>query len=119
MKLSHTLQATSAVFDDPNLVSAGGLVPVVALTESAGLGEHADEHLTVPADKGSNAGLEVASLVAGMAAGADSIDDMALLRHGGMGGCSRTPTPPRRWGRSCGRSRSAMSGSSTRSLRGS
>jgi hypothetical protein len=27
----------------------------------------------------------VASLVAGMVAGADSIDDMALLRHGGMG----------------------------------
>ena len=30
-------------------------------------------------------GLKVASLVAGMVAGADSIDDMALLRHGGMG----------------------------------
>jgi hypothetical protein len=32
-----------------------------------------------------NAGLKVASLVAGMVAGADSIDDLALLRHGGMG----------------------------------
>ncbi len=40
---------------------------------------------SVPADKGANAGLKVASLVAGMVAGADSIDDMALLRHGGMG----------------------------------
>ena len=40
---------------------------------------------TVPTDKGANAGLKVASLVAGMVAGADSIDDMALLRHGGMG----------------------------------
>ena len=29
--------------------------------------------------------VEGASLVAGMVAGADSIDDMALLRHGGMG----------------------------------
>jgi hypothetical protein len=36
-------------------------------------------------DKGANAGLKVASLVAGMMAGADSIDDMGLLRHGGMG----------------------------------
>lgn len=36
-------------------------------------------------DKGANAGLKVTSLVAGMVAGADSIDDMALLRHGGMG----------------------------------
>ena len=79
------LRATSAVFDDPNLVSAGGLVPVLALAESAGLRDLADEHLSVPTDKGSNAGLKVASLVGGMICGADSIDDMALLRHGGMG----------------------------------
>lgn len=85
MRLSHTLRATSAVFDDPNLVSAAGLVPVLALAESAGLRDLADEHLTVPTDKGANAGLKAASLVGGMVAGADSIDDMALLRHGGMG----------------------------------
>jgi hypothetical protein len=40
--------------------------------------------LTVPTDKGANAGLKVTSVVAGMVAGADSIDDMAILRHGGM-----------------------------------
>ena len=85
MQLSHTSRATSAVFDDPNLVSSAGLVPVLALADSAGLRELADEHLRVPTDKGANAGLKVASLVAGMVAGADSIDDMALLRHGGMG----------------------------------
>ncbi len=85
MKLSHTLTATSAVFDDPNLVSAAGLVPALALADRAGLRRLADEHLSVPGDKGANAGLKVASLVAGMVAGADSIDDMALLRHGGMG----------------------------------
>ena len=85
MKLSHTLRATSAVFDDPNLVSSAGLVPALGLAESAGLRDLADEHLTVPLDKGANAGLKVASLVAGMAAGADLIDDMAVLRHGGMG----------------------------------
>jgi hypothetical protein len=72
------------VFDDPNLVSSAGLVPVVALAESAGLGGLAQERLSVPSDKGANAGLKVTSLVAGMVAGADSIDDMALLRHGGM-----------------------------------
>ena len=44
----------------------------------------ADQFLTVPTDKGANAGLKVTSLVAGMVAGADSIDDMAILRHGGM-----------------------------------
>jgi len=75
----------SAVFDDPNLVSSAGLVPVLALADAAGLRALADEHLSVPTDKGANAGLKVASLVAGMVAGADSIDDMALLRHGGMG----------------------------------
>src|SRR5919108_3602748 len=84
MRLSHTLRATSAMFDDPNLVSSGGLVPVLALAESGGLRELADEHLTVPTDKGANGGLKVASLVAGMTVGADSIDDMAVLRHGGM-----------------------------------
>src|SRR4051794_38940413 len=85
VKLSHTLRATSAAFDDPNLVSTGGLVPVLALAESAGLRDLADQHLSVPTDKGANASLKVASLVGGMVAGADSIDDMALLRHGGMG----------------------------------
>ncbi|MFA6299873.1 MAG: IS1380 family transposase [Nocardioides sp.] len=85
MQLCHTPRATSAVFDDPNLVSSAGLVPVVSLARSAGLQQLAQRHLTVPTDKGANAGLKVSSLVAGMVAGADSIDDMALLRHGGMG----------------------------------
>lgn len=85
MQLCHTPRATSAVFDDPNLVSSAGLVPVVALARSAGLAVLADRHLSVPTDRGANAGSKVVSLVAGMVAGADSIDDMALLRHGGMG----------------------------------
>jgi hypothetical protein len=72
------------VFDDPNLVGSAGLVPMLALAGSAGLGPLAQERLSVPTDKGANAGLKVSSLVAGMLAGADSIDDMTLLRHGGM-----------------------------------
>ena len=94
MKLSHTRSATSAVFDDPNLVSAAGLVPVLALAQRAGLADLADLHLSVPGDKGANAGMKVASLVAGMVAGADSIDDMALLRHGGMGRVFARPYAP-------------------------
>ena len=85
MQLSHTRPVVSATFDDPNLVSAAGLVPLMALARRAGLRELADERLSVPTDKGANAGLKLSSLVAGMAAGADSIDDMALLRHGAMG----------------------------------
>src|SRR5215217_3398583 len=85
MQLSHTRPVVSAVFDEPNLVSSAGLVPVMALARKAGLRELADERLTVPTDKGANPGLKVSSLVAGMVAGADSIEDMELLRHGGMG----------------------------------
>jgi hypothetical protein len=84
MQLSHTPGARAAVFDDPNLVSSAGLVPVLALADLADLRGLADAHLSVPTDKGAHAGLKVASLVAGMVAGADCIDDMALLRHGGM-----------------------------------
>ncbi len=84
MRLSHMRPVASASFDEPNLVSAAGLVPIVALAERAGLRRLADVQLSVPTDKGANAGLKVGALVGGMVAGADSIDDMALLRHGGM-----------------------------------
>src|SRR5665647_876458 len=85
MQVSHTTRAVSASFDDSNLVSSAGLVPAMKLAEKAGLRRLADKWLSVPTDKGANAGLKIASLVAGMVAGADSIDDMAVLRHGGMG----------------------------------
>jgi hypothetical protein len=48
----------------------------------------------VPTDKGANAGGKVTALVAGMLAGADSIDDMALLRHGAMGKLFDQPYAP-------------------------
>jgi len=56
----------------------------MALAVKTCLGELADQWLTLPGYFGANAGLKVTALVAGMVAGADSIDDMALLRHGGM-----------------------------------
>ncbi len=81
----HASAAVSAVFGDPNLVSAAGLVPMLRLARHAGLDELSQSRLSVPTDKGSNAGSKVMALVAGMLAGTDSIDDMNLLRHGGMG----------------------------------
>ena len=84
MKLSHAGLSAPVVFDEPNLMSLGGLVPVVKLAQDAGLRDLAGKYLSVPRDRGANAGLKVMSLVAGMVAGADSIDDMAVLRHGGM-----------------------------------
>ena len=80
MRLLHSLARTHASFDDPNLVSHAGVVPVMALAERAGLAGH----VRSAGECGVNAPLKVACLVAGMAAGADSIDDMDLLRHGAM-----------------------------------
>ncbi len=74
----------TAVFDDPNLVSCAGLAPVLQLAERAGLQRLVGEHVQLPEPAGVNAHLKIPSLVAGMVAGADSIDDMALLRHGAM-----------------------------------
>ena len=85
MRLSHAPARTSAVFDDRNLVSHGGLVPVMALAERAGLPELVADHVRPGGECGVNAPLKVSCLVAGMAAGADSVDDMGLLRHGATG----------------------------------
>jgi hypothetical protein len=78
VKLSHTIRP---VFDDPNLVASAGLVPALGLAESAGLYGLLDG-LSVCSP---NAGVKTVGVVGGMLAGADSIDDLDLLRHGGMG----------------------------------
>ena len=78
MKPSHTIRP---VFDDPNLVSAAGLVPALRLAESAGL----YDLLTGLSVDAPNPVAKAASVVGGMLAGADSIEDLDLLRHGGMG----------------------------------
>ncbi|MBA3619988.1 MAG: IS1380 family transposase [Acidothermales bacterium] len=82
MRVSHVV---SAVFDDPNLVSLGGLVPAVGLAQRCGLHRLAAARLTLRGEGSANPEVKVAALVAGMVAGADSIDDMDVLRHGGMG----------------------------------
>src|SRR3954463_13294542 len=84
MRLSHGSPALSATFDDPNLVSAGGLAPVLALAAQCRLGGLVAEKLTLKDPGGVNAVVKVPALVGGMVAGADSIADMDLLRHGGM-----------------------------------
>jgi len=77
VKPSHNFRP---VFDDPNLVSAAGLVPVLRLAGSAGFYDLLDA-VTVPSP---NVAAKAACVVGGMLAGADSIDDLDLLRHGGM-----------------------------------
>ena len=72
------------MFDDPNLVSCGGLAPVLALAQRAGLHDLVAERVKLGTKGGVNPSLKIPALIAGMVAGADSIDDMDLLRHGGM-----------------------------------
>jgi hypothetical protein len=56
----------------------------MALAERAGLEALVRRHVTIAAKTGVYPEVKVCCLVAGMAAGADSIDDMDLLRHGAM-----------------------------------
>lgn len=87
MLLNHTAAGLAYSFDEPNLIASSGLVPAMRLAQTAGLKQLADQWITVAntgADKGANPGVKIMSLIAGMVAGADSIDDMDLLRHGGM-----------------------------------
>jgi hypothetical protein len=84
VRLSHDMAKINATFDDPNLVSRAGLVPVMALAQRAGLAALAGEHVRVARRCGVNAHVKVPGIVAGMIGGADSIDDLGLPRHGAM-----------------------------------
>jgi hypothetical protein len=86
VRLLHDLAKIHATFDDPNLVSRAGLIPVMALAQRAGLAALAGEHVRPGGRCGVNAQVKVPCLVAGMIGGADSIDDLGLLRHGAMPG---------------------------------
>jgi hypothetical protein len=88
MKVSHAAAAVDVVFDDPNLIADAGLVPVLTLAEQIGLPELVAEHVAITGavnGAGANSAAKVMSLVAGMVAGADSIEDMDRLRHTGNG----------------------------------
>jgi hypothetical protein len=56
----------------------------MAFAQRAGLGSLVEEHVRLSRPCGVNAQVKVPCLVAGMAAGAGSIEDMDLLRHGAM-----------------------------------
>jgi hypothetical protein len=56
----------------------------MALAQRAGLNSLVARHVRLSRPGGVNAAVKVPCLVAGMTAGADSIQDMALLRHGAL-----------------------------------
>jgi Transposase DDE domain group 1 len=87
MQVSHTPAAVSAAFDEPNLIAYAGLVPVMRLAERCGLSRVVAEKVKLTRTKngaGASAGAKVTCIMGGMAAGADSIDDLNVLRHGAM-----------------------------------
>ena len=84
VRLRYATPVTAVTFDDPNLVSSAGLVPVMRLAQQAGLHDAVADRVSLPSDKGANPAAKVATIVAGMLAGADSMDDLGIARHGGM-----------------------------------
>ena len=87
MHSSYTFTAGAAVFDEQNLVSAAGLVPVLELAEQTGLSELIGEHVDLPSTRVRSGAVnpvgKLTSIIAAMACGADTIDDADLLRAGG------------------------------------
>lgn len=84
MQLFHDFAKTHAIFDEERVVAYGGLGPVMRLAERCALGELAGEYVAPTGWDGVNPAAKIGSIVAGMACGADSIDDLDVLRHGGM-----------------------------------
>ncbi|MFC0863223.1 IS1380 family transposase [Sphaerimonospora cavernae] len=84
MRLFHAPARTHASFDDERVIAYAGLEPVVRLAERCDLDRLIDEHVAIADPLGVNAAAKISSIVAGMAAGADSIADLDALRHGGM-----------------------------------
>jgi hypothetical protein len=84
VRLLHASSRVDVSFDESNVVSAAGLVPVLRLAGSAGLWRLIGERLRVGGPCGANPVGKVAAIVAGMVAGADCIDDLDVVRHGGL-----------------------------------
>lgn len=84
MRSSHTPARTTVRFDDPNLVSHAGLVPLLRLTENIDLPTLADQMVRLGGPAGANPAAKITTILAGMTAGADSITDLDDLRHGAM-----------------------------------
>ncbi len=104
-------------FDDERIVADAGVVLVATLAQRLGIEALAGCLVRPRRDRpgAANAGRKVMALLFAMVLGADSSDDTGVLRAGRtgrlLGGWIRRP---RRWGRSCARSRSGTSASSTR-----
>ena len=90
VKLPDAWFRAAARFDEANLVSFAGLAPLLALAERAGLSELISERVKIDPtttkvkSAGVNPAGKLTSIIAGMACGADCIDDLDVIRSGGM-----------------------------------
>src|SRR3954463_16816239 len=88
VRVSHRFTAGSARFDEDNLVSDAGLVPLLGLAEQTGLAEIIADKVSIKTSRiksgAANPAPKLLTVIAGMCAGADSIDDLDMLRAGGM-----------------------------------
>jgi len=88
VRVSHRFTPSSARFDEGNLVSFAGLVPVLGLAEQTRLPEIISEKVAITTPRirsgAANPVPKLLGVIAGMCAGADSIDDLDVLRAGGM-----------------------------------
>lgn len=75
------------MFDEHNLVSAAGLVPIMELAEQTGLSRLIGQHVTLPSTRVASGAVNPAgkltTIIAAMMCGADNIDDANVLRAGG------------------------------------
>jgi len=118
------LDQVRVCFDEQRLISDAGLMVTATLAQRLGIEQLVNESVWLdPRAPGACLpGRKVMSLVHGMLAGADSIDDMNVLRAGSTGLIlGHRVMAPSRSGRFCARSRSGTSvnltGCSTRHLR--
>ena len=88
VQVSHRFARDSAVFDDANLVSCAGLVPVMTLAQQAGLSRLLEEKVRISCARvksgAVNPAPKLVTMIAAMCAGADCIDDADIVRSGGM-----------------------------------
>src|SRR5262249_15572407 len=88
VQASHTWRSDSAMFDEDNLISHAGLVPLLELAEQTELSPLLDQHVRFACERvksgAANSTPKLTSIIAGMAAGADRIDDLDIIRSGGM-----------------------------------
>ena len=87
MRVSHRFTAGSVRFDEDNLVSHAGLVPLLGLAAQTRLAEIIGGKVSIRTPRirsgAANPAPKLLTVIAGMCAGADSIDDLDMLRAGG------------------------------------